>query len=586
MHAVIGIQRSRLTARMRFPAAVAALVATVAAEASGQAVRGRVLEEDTGIPVSGAMVVLTYSSGEQAARRLTDNLGSFLLVAPEADTYTIRADRIGYANVPSPPIALGPGDTLSYDIVVPVEPITLAGIVVGADRRCVLRAEAGLSVARLWEEARKALAAAAFTDETAAYRYQTMEYERDSDIDAPTIVDERRSLNEVIAPHTYVSRPVEELMAEGFVRESTDEHYYYAPDAQVLLSRQFLERYCMRAVAGEGETEGLVGLAFEPVEARDEVDIQGVLWLDAESSELRWLDFLYVNLTESRRTPAPGGKIVFARLPNGTWVVREWRIRRHLHAIRQSPFFRFPRPFVVGLHETGGVVLRVLTGEGDLVLDIETGTIEGSVFDSLQTHPLPGALVSAVGTQHADVTGLDGRFRLTGLTEGVYRIAYRHPVLDEIGYQPEPVELEAKRGEIVAVRLLTPSRRQWLRGLCADRETVDGTGAIAGIVMDGSSGNAVVGVPVFAVWSGWNVDSLQAERRTGSGNVDDRVTGAAAINGWSGQYEATTDQDGRFLFCSVPMGPLVVVGAQDASPWEIILEEAVQGVFVTLHVRE
>ena len=547
-------QLRRLTRQVRTAALYAALIGMVAAEASSQTVRGRVLEEDTGIPVSGAMVVLSNPSGGLAARRLTDNLGSFLLDAPGAGTYTIRADRIGYANVPSPPIALGLGDTVSYDIVVPVEPITLAGILVGAERRCVLRPEAGLDVVRVWEEARKALAAVALTDETAAYRYQTMEYERDSDIDTPTVVDERRSFSEVMARHTYLSRPVEELMADGFVREGVDEHYYFAPDAQVLLSRQFLERYCMHAVAGEGESEGLVGLGFEPVEARGKVDIQGVLWLDAESAELQWLDFRYVNLTTSRRTPAPGGKIVFTRLPNGTWVVREWRIRRHLHVIRQSPFFRSPRPFVAGVHETGGVVLRVLTPEGDLVLDAETATIEGSVFDSLQTHPLPGALVFAVGTQHADVTGPDGRFRLTGLTEGVHRIAYRHPVLRELGYHPEPVELEAKRGEIVATRLLTPPRREWLSGLCGDRETVDGAGAVAGIVLDAGSGIPVADVQVFAVWSG--------------------------------QYEATTDQDGRFLFCDVPLGPLVVVGAEGASPSEITLEEAGHGVFVALYVRE
>ena len=554
MRLVVGMMVHRFAPRMPSPVVLAALVATVASEASSQTIRGRVLEEDTGFPVSGAMVVLTDPSGGLGARRLTDNLGEFLLDAPRAGTYTLKADRIGYASVLSPPLVLNPGDTVAYDIVVPVEPITLAGILVGAERRCVLRPEAGLDVARVWEEARKALAAAAFTDEMAVYRYQTLEYARDSDINTRAVVDERHSFSEVMARHTYVSRPVEELMAEGFVQEDVDEHYYYAPDARVLLSRQFLERYCMRAVTGEGETEGLVGLSFEPVEAREKVDIRGVLWLDAASAELQWLDFLYMNLTTSRRTPAPGGKIVFARLPNGTWVVREWQIRRHLHVIRQSPFFRSPRPFVAGFNETGAVVLRVLTPEGDLVLDAETGTIEGSVFDSLQTHPLPGALVFAVGTQHAAVTGPDGRFRLTGLAEGVHGIAYRHPVLDEIGDQPEPIELEAKRGEVVDVSLLTPSRRDWLNGLCADRETVDGTGAIAGILLDADSGLPVADVKVFAVWSG--------------------------------QHEATTDQDGRFLFCSVPVGALVVVGAQDVSPSEIILEEAGQGVFVALYVRE
>ncbi len=561
-------------------ATLAASIGASVSEASAQAVRGRVLDEDTGIPVSGAMVVLTDSSGERAARRLTDDLGKFLLNVPAAGFYTLRTDRIGYASVPSPSFRVAPGDTISRDVVVPVEAVALAEITVGAERRCVLRPDAGADVVRVWEEARKALAAASFTDETAAYRYRIVEYERESDIDAPTVAtDERRTFNEMLARRTYVSRPVEELMAEGFVQERGDEHYYLAPDARTLLSPRFLERYCMHAVVGEEETEGLVGLAFEPSGKRDEVDVRGVLWLDAQSAELQWLDFLYVNLTASRRTPAPGGRIVFSRLPNGTWVVREWRIRRHLHVFRTSPFFgsRTPRPFVSGIHETGGVVLRVLTPEGELVMDAASGTVEGGVSDSLRTRPLPGTLVFAVGTRHADVTDMEGRFRLAGLAEGAHRIAYRHPALDEAGYRPPPVEVEARRGEIVSVRLPAPPGREWVRDLCPGRDAADGVGAIAGIVLDANSVRALAGVRVFAAWSDRDAGTPQP------GGADDQPPGP----GQGGQREAATDRDGRFLFCGAPVGlPVLLAAEGTASPSEVTLGEAKRPRFVVLRARE
>jgi hypothetical protein len=51
-----------------------------------------------------------------------------------------------------------------------------------------------------------------------------------------------------------------------------------------------------------------------------------VLWLDAESFELRFLDFGYT-APDSLANPAFGGRVDFARLRDGQWIVRRWILR-------------------------------------------------------------------------------------------------------------------------------------------------------------------------------------------------------------------------------------------------------------------
>ncbi len=474
------IRRQRVRAAMRACAVWLALTG-IPSTAAAQIVRGRVLEEGSGTPLAGAMIVLMDAAGALAGRILTDDLGRFTLRAPRGGTYTLRADRIGYASMASPALELAPGAAVLHDMVVPVQAIALANITVEGERRCVLRPEGGLDVARVWEEARKALAAAAFTDETSVYRYVTMKYQRDLDSDARTVTNEQRNFSDLMQRQTFVSRPVEELMADGFVQEEEDGTYYYAPDANVMLSDAFLDTHCLRVRQGEDETADLIGLAFEPVERRrGHIDIRGVMWLEPASSELQWLEFAYADLDAEIRSRHVGGKVVFTGMPNGTWVVSEWYIRMPSPGMRRNPFTNIPERFLAGIRETGAVVMRILTPAGETLVEAETGTIEGTVLDSLHTRPLEGARVFADGTDHSVVTGPEGNYRLTGLTEGVYRIAYHHPVLEEVGFAPEPVEVQVRRGEVAALRLLTPSRREVLRDACAGEDAVEGTAVLAG----------------------------------------------------------------------------------------------------------
>ncbi len=510
------------------------------------------------------MIVLLDASGSTAAAVLTDELGAFIVRAPAAGRFALRADRIGHASAESPPFEVGAGETVVVDLTAPVEAVALAEVRVEGSRRCLLRPEEGMDVARVWEEARKALAAAAWTDDHSVYRYEIARWIRDLDADARRVEREERSYDALVQQRTFVSRPARDLVENGFVQADRDGSLYFAPDAAVLLSDPFLDTHCLRLEEGRDEDAELIGLAFEPVRNRRLPDIEGVLWLDPGTARLRRLDFRYVNIERAARSPNVGGRVVFEGLPGGTWVVREWHIRMPRMAIRRG--FTGTRELVLeGIREEGASVLRIREPGGGVLVESETGVVTGVVLDSLHVRPLAGARVEARGTPHADTTGTDGRFRLSGLADGVYRITYTHPLLDEVGWVPEAEEVDVRKGRIAEIRFRTPSRREVLRAACADEERVGGTGMVAGIVRDADGGAEIAGATVRVLWSDFD---LLADRRAGGRGPGSPAAGAAVPPGRpagarsDGRFvvvtervqgvETTTDGAGRFLFCTVP----------------------------------
>src|SRR4029453_5669250 len=83
-----------------------------------------------------------------------------------------------------------------------------------------------------------------------------------------------------VTRNPFVSVPAAQLSANGYVRQGSTENTYFAPDAAVLLSDEFLRDHCFRLRQGEGRREGLIGLGFEPVRGRNKPDIAGTLWID------------------------------------------------------------------------------------------------------------------------------------------------------------------------------------------------------------------------------------------------------------------------------------------------------------------
>ncbi|NIQ25988.1 MAG: hypothetical protein GTN88_05470, partial [Gammaproteobacteria bacterium] len=64
----------------------------------------------------------------------SDESGRFRLTAERAGPHRLRAERIGYRTVTSPPIELEIGTTSDYQLTVPVVPVELTGVSVEAER--------------------------------------------------------------------------------------------------------------------------------------------------------------------------------------------------------------------------------------------------------------------------------------------------------------------------------------------------------------------------------------------------------------------------------------------------------------------
>ncbi len=343
--------------------APAVLLLLVARPVAGQTIRGALVEEGTDRPISGAFVVLQDSAGLAVSTTLTGSAGTWLLRAPGAGTYRLRTDRIGYASSTSETLTVAADETIMHRLVVAVAPVGLSELAVeGAGGQCEVMREESLAVYRVWEEARKALAATVWTGQQPYYRFDAVHFQRMLDAEGlPTSAAEYEEVR-YFGRHPFRSIPTRDLILGGFVQRIAGSVQYYGPDADVMLSSDFLRRHCFRLV-NKDETE-LVRLDFEPVDDARVIDISGTMWLNGESSELRRLDFRYENLDLRIDTERLGGTVEFARLPSGAWIVQRWAIRVPVIEMgppRTSSGGRvLPRRWVLtGIDEGGGQVTAV-----------------------------------------------------------------------------------------------------------------------------------------------------------------------------------------------------------------------------------
>lgn len=499
-----------------------------------QVVRGVVSDVASGAPVAGAMVLLLGADDRPLARVLTAEDGGFILSAPTVGRYRLRVDRIGYRSVVSDPVDVPAGPAVVHDMTTGVEPVALEGIDVEGARRCEVRPAEGLATARVWEEARKALAAAAWTQERQMYRFAWIRYVREVAPDGRRVLDERRTPGRGYTTQPFVAAPAERLAEEGFVGKEGSDNVFYAPDAGVLLSDAFLDTHCL-ALEGDRGDEGLIGLRFEPVRGRHLPEVEGVLWLERAGARLRSVAYDYVNLGRTLEGDDASGEISFQALPNGTWIVREWSIRMPRVEERRmgGRFASSPRYVVQGYRDEGGEVRRIVTATGEVVQDARGGaSISGAVRDSLGG-PVPGARVWIEGTDREMRSGARGAFTFTDVAPGRWRVGASVPALDAIGHEGAHSEVEVGRETVDGVLLALPSVGRAILERC-DAPPADEEGALYGDVVD-EAGRPVAGAAVRAIWTDIRRSGLPNAFR-----MSDRGLGVE------------TDADGRFVLCGVP----------------------------------
>jgi hypothetical protein len=508
-------------------------------QAGAQSVRGTLVDGATSQPIQGALVLLLDEGGGQRGGALSSDAGAFIINVPAPGRYRLRAQRIGFGDASTPLFSIAQGEIVERSLTLTAAAIALDGISVQARRRCTVRPRDGQILGDLWSEARRALQAAVFTEGERLFSFEFSSYRRILEPGSLRVVrdsaDVRQSLG---ARSPWVSLPVSRLLSDGFIQRSEQGPVYYAPDAVVLLSDEFLDEYCLGLTASHPDQPDLVGITFAPASRQGPAGVQGTLWLDRSSRELRWFEYRYTRsaspLDEDHRI---GGRVEFEPLPSGAWIVRRWWIRMPTGQVRRpitpTPAMRAQELFG-GIVEEGGEVLEIRSRGGRQVTGT-VGSLEGIVYDSARARPLSDALVFVSGTSYSGTTDAEGRFRIEPLPQGRYDVSVSHPELSRSGIHLPPHAVTIAAGQTAAVTLGVPrnARRDAAARACESDPSAAAGGMLRGRV----------------------VDELT---RAPLGRARVTVSWGARPGLPAGSTSSIAAPDGSFLACGLPAGaPLV-----------------------------
>ncbi len=495
-----------------------------------QSVRGQVIDSLSGNPVPRGFIVLVDREGNEVTRTLTSPDGTYSLKIAAAGEYHIRSERIGYAVVESEFFSVNTGEELVITLQVRALATRLVAVKIRGETMCGDPAE-DEEFGALWIEARKALAAASWTNKQ-AYTHSLHRYRRVRDARRRTVTQERSWRVEGYAIQPFASITAERLALHGFVVKSGEGRYYYGPDANVLLHDSFHQTHCFKAVRGDGELAGLVGLAFEPAPNRERPDIDGVLWIDPESSELRRIEYRYTEIDLPIRDDRIGGTITFTPLSSGAWILDTWQIRAPiLEYRRQIDSFGRVRSVktLTGIGEIGGNVIAVADREGAFVYTSpDISYVSGTVHDSAGI-PLAGEFVRIAGTGYTTHTDSNGDFVFKSLLHGLY--AFTTATLDSLGYSAGRVEHYILPRDTSSISLSMPRLQTAQHHLCPAKGIPESQGALVAVVQDTATNEPLVGVEVTTSWR----PAYEPEAKP------------------LGTRRTRTDSTGSYVFCELPV---------------------------------
>ena len=523
-----------------------ALATVLVPSVAAQTVRGELVEEGSNKPIVGAFVLLLDLTGLEQTRAMTDALGRFTLRAPGEGQYRLQAVAVGRESSIPDPVYIAADSTVGLRIEMQMLAVALPALVVEADRVCRVRPEAGVAAAQLWDEARKVLEAVVWTERRGMLHHRIAQYDRLLAPRSLDVLDQQISQHEgVYRGSPFVTLSPRHLAEWGYVQElPTGEWSFDAPDANVLLSDAFADVHCLAVAEPDQRRPDLVGLAFEPVRDREVADVDGVLWLDAESAELRFFEFRYRNLPEVLRevdSRLIGGRVDFLRLPDGPWIVERWWIRMPEVGIRTGLLGRRGRQAVLlAIREQGGWVEEVQTLSGRIVWRAPTAVLMGRI--TWRDDPLEGADLVLVGPNRAARSDSDGRFRLDSLIPGRYTLVFSHEAVPPWIHIQPPALITIGASDTLALDLALESPMDiWARE-CPQSGTGPETGMVAGLVRDAQSGLLLPDIRVAITWQRVRVAG-------GFLRVEDFGT------------TATTDERGYYSICGPPTNVVLSVEA-------------------------
>jgi len=304
-----------------------------------------------GSPIGGALVALLDSRDTVLIEGLTSEAGTRLLHAPRG-AYRLRVRRIGYLPFVSKEFSLLRSEEMTVQVESPR--VMLESIVVNSRSQCKRNDPNAGALATVWDEVDKALRSSEITVQDLRGIGEAHVYRRTID-SAGVVIFGDSSVFEIKSRRPFGAVSPDSLARVGYVRGGLTEGWtYFGPDEAVLRSDQFAATHCFRLIRDAAHA-GQIGVLFEPAPKRTVPDITGVLWVDEATSELRNMQFRFVNAGALSQFDA-GGFTRFRRVASGAWIVDEWKLTAPRLEVRQFNPFR-SRLVVTGRYDNGGGII-------------------------------------------------------------------------------------------------------------------------------------------------------------------------------------------------------------------------------------
>jgi len=515
---------------------IAALCGPLLSARAQRPVRGVATDSASAAPVPGAVITILSATGATLARTVSDSRGQFTVtVAGDGVPTHARVLRIGFrprdldlAAVTDSPLRVA---------MVRLPPL-LDAVRVTDRELCPNSSDRGGAFA-LWEQVRAGLLGTIVAREANPALATMLTYERRED--AGDHIVERQT---VLVRSGNTTRPfiaaasAKQFADAGFMARDTSGETLFAPDADVLLDEAFAATHCFHMQGADVAHPGQVGLAFTPARRRDGVvDVAGVVWIDAVAPSLRALEFRHTGFGQLYDRTPPGGHIEFRTAANGLSFIDRWWIDipiLRVHAggagtiaggrVSES---RPDQVTVDAIHNSGGSVLGARWQDGSSWAAEPTG-ISGIVVEQGTGRAVAGALVSLDGTVDTVATDSSGRFSLTPVVAGKYKLRLSDTTLEAFARGRSATRVvDVPAGHVSDIRIELPAIRETIAQVCKTDSKLFNA-VVVGHLVDRDSGVANNG-EVAATWRVY----------LGGKPLD--------LN-----REAMVDRRGRFLLCGVP----------------------------------
>ncbi len=436
---------------------------------------GIVRETTSGLPVSGAVVSLLDSSRAALQRTTSGAQGQYRLALSPAAVY-VQVRRIGFRPIEQTLLR----DNVEHrvlDLRTERLPSIVTGLIVRAQASCPLRNDTPVAFG-LWEQARSALLASVVARESQAAEMRLYQFDRVMDHERArsmgvvtyTKVQSQASFSAALTPNAFVR--------SGFALDGPDDRTFFGPDAEVLLSDEFLNGYCMRLADRDPRHPERVGVRFVPARTqRGRQDIDGTLWIDTVARSLTHITYTYLMNDAQLNAARPGGEVVFAEMPNGAVLVNRWIMRLAGFKVESIPAVIRGNNFREGVSGTKRLV-RVISENGGALAEARwrDGSSWRGSFGALviraatdSGRAVPGRVIRLARSPYRARTDSAGVVQFGELVAGPYEAVLEDERLLPIRLDlPVPVPREVVLGETMSIAMPFPTPESFVISRCRD----------------------------------------------------------------------------------------------------------------------